>query len=125
MSWIGPDEYNQEEQCSICLEKYGVAKAIYRTTCNHIFHNDCLDDYCEIKQGIIECPMCRTNVGELCNNVSAFKSKSLGSPTKGEPTFNENQHVLNIYNRLNGGKRRKIKTKVTKNKNKRTRRRRR
>jgi hypothetical protein len=112
MSWIDPTEYNETDLCSICQDVLGNVQAIYKTACNHKFHNDCLDAYCESKHGQIKCPSCRADVGEdTCLSVSAFKEHTLGNP-QGTPLFHGNQHVLDIYNgNVHGGKRRKTKRK--------------
>lgn len=98
MSWVDTTEYNPNDICPICYETYGTTEAIYKTECNHFFHNDCLADYCEIHRGqIFECPVCRSDI-DFCMIVTAFKDHSIGDPD-GMPLFNGNQHILDIYNR--------------------------
>lgn len=125
MTWIDTSQYNPNDICPICHEKYGTAKAIYKTNCNHIFHNDCLNEYCELQQGEITCPLCRADVGNLCMDVWAFKEHALGNSTGG-PLFNGNQHILDIYNGnpyvYQGGRRRK-RVKNTKRRSRKNRRR--
>ena len=124
MSWIDTTQYDPAELCSICHEPYGTTTAIYKTPCRHIFHNDCLYNYCKSTNGKIVCPVCRADVEEACMDVSAFKEKALYEPSE---LFSENQHVLDIYNNINkplsnGGKRKKRvkKTKKRTGKNRRT-----
>jgi hypothetical protein len=97
MSWLDNNEYKEHELCSICQEIYGTTQAIFKTKCNHNFHNNCLNDYCEHKKGKILCPVCRANIEDSCMDVWAFKNKALGN-ISGEQLFNGKEHVLNIYN---------------------------
>jgi len=96
MSWVDPSQYDAAEGCPICSEDYGIEKAIYKTPCNHLFHNNCLEEYCESQRGNITCPMCRQDVGDACTDVWAFKTKTLGNP-HGNELFHGNQHLLQIY----------------------------
>lgn len=116
MSMIDLSQYNPDDICPICHEKYGTTKGIYKTDCGHIFHNDCLYEFCEHKHGDISCPMCRADLGQTCHAVAAFKEKALGDDVH---LFNGNQHILDIYrNQISaqGGRRRKIRKSVKKTK---------
>lgn len=122
MSWIDPSQYDPNDICPICHDNYGTTQAIYKTPCNHIFHNDCLYGYCEAQEGEIVCPVCRSDIEYTCMDVWGFKKNALGNP-RGEPLFNGNQHILAIYNNeppVQGGRR--IKRKKSR-RNKRTKRR--
>lgn len=136
MSWINPSEYDPNEICALCQEEYGITTGIYKTDCNHIFHNDCLNDYCKHENGEIKCPLCRSDIEDACNDVWSFKNYLLGSAS-GKPLFNGNQHIQDIYNKNNpsssAGKRnkrpqsnkiKKTKRKINKNRKIRTKRRR-
>jgi hypothetical protein len=115
MSWIDKNKYDPHEICPICHEEYGTTQGIYKTSCNHIFHNNCLNEYCELNNGEIQCPVCRGDLGHTCMDVWAFKEKSLGTDND-DKLFNGNQDILDIYNNQSssqGGKRVK-KTKKTK-----------
>ena len=96
MSWVDPSQYDPDDHCPICHEDYGIAQAIYKTPCNHLFHNNCLQDYCLIRDDNITCPACRSNVEYACMDVWAFKTKTLGNPY-GNELFHGNQHLLQIY----------------------------
>jgi hypothetical protein len=101
MSWLDTTQYNTNDICPICHDNYGTSKAIFKTVCKptgHIFHNDCLLEYCIKKNGKFVCPICRSNVKNACIDVSEFKAHNLGS-SLGIPLFNGNQHILNIYNK--------------------------
>lgn len=86
--WKTSDEItDKRDVCPICLVEFSETpnKAIYKTDCNHLMHNDCLSEYCEIKEDVAECPICRASLGDQCNDVSEFKDKNLGTPgEKGE-----------------------------------------
>lgn len=48
--------YNADDICSICYEKYtDMALVSQILKCGHIYHNNCLDDWFNIK---IKCPLC-------------------------------------------------------------------
>ena len=104
MSWIDTSEYDRNDMCPICYKEYGTSEAIYKTRCNHTFHNDCLNGYCEYMDGEIVCPICRSDVEYACMDVWAFKNHMLGNTTGG-PLFNGNEHLLEIYNNQRGGTR--------------------
>lgn len=112
--WLNITEYNPNDLCPICHDEYGTTQAIFKTPCNHIFHNNCLNQYCEHNNGNVVCPVCRRDIGYSCTDVWAFENKALGNP-EGTPLFN-NQHVYSIYNSqttdgeerlLQGGKRKR------------------
>jgi len=96
MSWVDPSQYDPVDICPICREEYGIAQAIYKTPCNHLFHNNCLQAYCHAQGDNITCPTCRSDVGYACMDVWAFKNKALGNPN-GNELFHGNQHILQIY----------------------------
>lgn len=113
--WLDITKYNKNDLCPICHEDYGTELAIYKTPCNHMFHNNCLNQYCEHKNGDIVCPVCRSDIDSSCIDVWAYKKKDLSNPD-GTPLF-DNEHVYEIYNSQEGGrkKRRQNKTKSRKN----------
>ena len=113
MSWIDSSQYNPHDTCPICYEKYGTNNAIYKTDCNHIFHNDCLNEYCEHTNGNITCPVCRADVGDACNAVWAFKEKMLGNESD-KPLFDGNPRIMEIYNRIRGGRKTKRRMNIIK-----------
>jgi len=108
MSWIDPSQYDPNDICPICHDNYGTTQAIYKTKCNHMFHNDCLNGYCEMYNGEVLCPVCRADIDYGCMDVWAFKEKALGNAS-GSPLFNGNEHILAIYNDQKAGRRRKNK----------------
>jgi hypothetical protein len=78
-------EDKKDELCSLCHVKFSETpdKVIYKTECGHLFHNKCLNDYCEhhseLKIYAINCPICRKDLGWTCINVDAFSEKYLDS----------------------------------------------
>ncbi len=90
MSWIDPKQYNPKDVCSLCLKKFGVKKAVYKTQCNHIFHNNCLENYCKHNSDNIQCPLCREFIDD-CNRLRAFRKHLL------DPNIFDNKHVKHIY----------------------------
>jgi hypothetical protein len=119
MPWLDKTEYNPKEICSLCLEKYTKSKGVYQILpCKHIFHNDCLNRYCEHEEGDIKCPLCRGDTEEYtCMDVWAFKNYALDPSS-----LQGNKHLLKIYDKnkppVGGGK-----TKRKGSKNRRTKRR--
>ena len=83
--WVNVKNVVGKDICPICLESFqeNPTKAIYKTSCGHVFHNNCLDEFCEIKQGKTECPICRkpllSDEKQVfdCIDVYAFKHKIL------------------------------------------------
>jgi len=127
--WVSPEHYNPRDICSICQEDLGTQQAIYKTPCNHFFHNNCIDQYCNIEgkidqetgQFTLSCPICRSKWNEnVCNDVWAFQEKALGQPLP----FENNPHILQIYEQQSslppqqGGRSRKAKRKTNKRKRK-------
>ena len=118
MPWLFPPQYNALDICPICHDSLGTEKGVYKTSCNHIFHNDCLYDLCDRRHDII-CPICRTNLSEdgTCDDVFAFKHHDLRSITG--RLFDGNQDILTVYNnqnqlQRNGGKRKQSRHKKQK-----------
>jgi len=53
-------------ECAICCFELveGEQKKLYRTPCNHVFHEDCLKDWGFNK---LECPTCRSKLPRFTN----------------------------------------------------------
>jgi hypothetical protein len=90
--WLDINKYNPQNICAICFGELGVIQSIYEMPCHHIFHNNCLSDYCESNRDIIKCPICRSNPEYTCTDVWAFKENALGGNLDEIPP-----HVINIY----------------------------
>jgi hypothetical protein len=50
------------ENCTICLEKFMPSDDILQTTCNHVFHNNCGKQW--FTHNSTKCPICRVKIGE-------------------------------------------------------------
>ena len=99
--WVNkdhPDLANQST-CPICLDEFSDTpnKAIYKASCGHLFHNNCLLEHCDARHGNADCPICRANLGTDCMDVYAFKEKAIDNP-EGRPLFDGDEEVLKIYN---------------------------
>lgn len=55
-----------KESCSICLDNFSVGEGYRTLICGHDFHKKCIDRW--LLKGSQECPMCRKNAFELCEN---------------------------------------------------------
>jgi len=81
--WIVNNNVPDEDICPICHEKFSETpeRAIYQTTCKHVFHNNCLNEICvrSEKDDINPtCPICRTELGNnQCTDLWAFKENVL------------------------------------------------
>lgn len=108
MSYVTQDKI-PEDICSICVETLkDPLKAVFKLHCGHFFHNNCLNDYCEKTYPDTKCHMCRKPFNHVeCNTFWAFKEKVLDTNILPE-------EVLDIYNKQEGGKK-KRKNKSTKN----------
>jgi hypothetical protein len=110
--WVDDTEYDPLKLCTLCDKPYGSSQAIFKTPCDHLFHNNCLNEYCEKNNNNI-CPVCGKDIGYSCTDVYAFKEKLLGDD-KGNPLFEGNEKILNIYEGQEGGKKRRAKKRRTK-----------
>jgi hypothetical protein len=77
--WIVNDNLPDEDICPICHEKFSETpeQAIYKTDCNHVFHNNCLNEICiRSETGGVKptCPICRKELDlNECTDMWAFK----------------------------------------------------
>jgi hypothetical protein len=95
---------DQDEECPICFQSFKNTPnmAIYKTSCNHKMHNDCLLNW--HAQGKDTCPICRTEINSNMDDVYSFKNKMLGRITSdfqeiapSADYFNGKEDVLKIY----------------------------
>jgi hypothetical protein len=57
---VAVHRYNgTDETCTICLEAYERREMVYRLSCNHLFHEECWDNYIHREPDTAECPNCR------------------------------------------------------------------
>jgi hypothetical protein len=102
-----PKVVSNHPKCQICHEKFKIPteadngegdEAIYRTECCHLFHLNCLENYC--KNGITRnnmgntffpnCPVCNADISSDCLSVEAFREKFLD-------TQGLDDYLMNIY----------------------------
>jgi len=84
-NWIdvdNDDTFNADDECPICLQRFSDTPdlAIYKTDCNHTFHNNCLNRTCFIAERAGNdpvCPYCRTYLDMQYTDVYAFRNKAL------------------------------------------------
>jgi hypothetical protein len=97
-SWVDPPEVDTTEECPICSQAFDSQHAVYKTSCGHLFHNDCLNQWCETsydRGSELTCPTCRANIqDEDCPNIWAFKNKALEEDT---PDFRDKPELRAIY----------------------------
>ncbi|KAJ5179002.1 hypothetical protein N7492_002212 [Penicillium capsulatum] len=56
------EEIDAEDICVVCQEGYVVGQAVIEMRCNHVFHDECVQDWVGQRTG--ECPVCRVAVSE-------------------------------------------------------------
>lgn len=57
-------------ECSICITNFEKKKDFVITSCSHIFHRACLEEWEEAQQRKrkdFTCPMCNKNIGKIIN----------------------------------------------------------
>jgi hypothetical protein len=92
-SWITSDnnEIQDEEVCPLCQAKFKETPgcAIYVTSCDHKFHNNCLLDYCKYYQEVngktvpIPCPLYSDDKFFMDDvDTYAFKTQNINDPSK-------------------------------------------
>ncbi|KAK4842588.1 hypothetical protein QYF36_024250 [Acer negundo] len=79
-----------EEQCAICLVRFGVGKEIHRTPCVHDFHRTCIAKW--LKRSHL-CPLCRFPL-PVCGNTEAL------CPFKEERPLPSNRRVYRTKPRM-------------------------
>jgi hypothetical protein len=58
------NEENEENMCPICLKFLDGSAEKYTLSCNHIFHKNCMADWCRIKVDDCDCPACRRKLND-------------------------------------------------------------
>ncbi|XP_031494080.1 uncharacterized protein LOC116260126 [Nymphaea colorata] len=61
------DDNIEDEECTICLEKFVPGEDVLITPCNHMFHGDCLQPWVR-SHG--KCPVCRLAFSERSEELS-------------------------------------------------------
>ena len=94
--------------CPICFEKIENKDNRIITPCRHIFHKDCLHQWCEMNkrmnyQSICTCPICRkelSNFNDEINNIIPQTQNSLVNDIT-TPISPPNLRILREQNRMN------------------------
>ena len=96
-------DVDRNDICGVCNIKFYDTpdKAIYKTNCNHLFHNDCLNKLCEENNGELMCPTCQQDNID-CMSIWAFKNKRLGNPNGERPVGLESDEIFEVYNEETG-----------------------
>lgn len=68
------DEYDEAPTCSICLCEYEPKESMVRLPCCHVYHYDCIDNWC---RNHINCPLCNFDL-EKCEGYGCGDSGSDG-----------------------------------------------
>ena len=61
-SAITPQLRKSAQVCSVCLQEFDFNSLIRSTHCDHIFHEGCIDEWCNKN---LNCPMCRSDLSRL------------------------------------------------------------
>jgi len=69
-------------ECCICIEEFTTSEAIVATTCNHVFHRECCDQWLTQSR---TCPICRTDIISALDDVSSSNSNSNEGTTDNVP----------------------------------------
>jgi len=95
-----PKIISKQPKCQICNIQFNNPSypPIYRTECCHVFHFNCLQNYCQ--DGITRndqnniffpnCPVCNADISNDCMSTEAFKENFLD-------TDNFDSYLYNIY----------------------------
>ena len=101
--WVTYADADRNDICVLCNNKFydTPEKAIYKTNCDHLFHNDCLNKLCEENNGDLMCPTCHQDNID-CMDIWAFKNKRLGNPNGERPPGLADDAIFEIYNETTG-----------------------
>jgi hypothetical protein len=94
------NENNQNSICSICLEKIELTKESKKTSCNHIYHKDCIYEW--INNDKNTCPLCRKKLFTCndCNNgviYTEYIGKVIPKNLRGILNRNKTDGIFKIY----------------------------
>jgi len=93
-NWLEPNDYDQNAICQLCDKVLGTERAVYKTHCGHIFHNNCLLMQICKKKVNPNCPISHEFLGDDCSDVSKFFTHTLTDDFANLPA-----HLQDIYTR--------------------------
>lgn len=50
-----------QQQCTVCLQDVGIEEDSVQTSCQHLFHKECLTHWVETSK-TLQCPICRSDI---------------------------------------------------------------
>jgi hypothetical protein len=108
--WLTNDELKEDDKCPICSQEFSETpdQAIYKTNCRHLFHNNCLNAYCNHEEKVNNntrptCPVCRSDLGYACLDVDAFADQYLDAsllPAKIKEIYENKNKTGEVMKRL-------------------------
>jgi hypothetical protein len=81
-------------QCSVCLENINVGESCVTLECNHKFHVQCIERWCERHN---TCPVCRHQIEEPQQNVQRTQRIIVNNISTVHMTVNYEGNVYNTY----------------------------
>lgn len=57
---------NEDPTCCICLCEYERGEKLVQLPCDHVYHSDCIDSWC---QSHVRCPLCNVDLDQRCDIV--------------------------------------------------------
>ena len=85
---VSATETDLEDKCTICLCNFKIEDQLYKTSCSHKFHTDCLGTWLNMKK---TCPQCTSSVEP---ETTADNKKQLAKVNEEKPVFKPVSPVL-------------------------------
>lgn len=85
---LNMEAYCSQPSCPICNEEFTMDKRVLRMPCSHIFHDNCVMPWLELKQN---CPICRF---ELKNDLPSLEDLELSTDEELLEKFSELNIVI-------------------------------
>ncbi|CAK90316.1 unnamed protein product (macronuclear) [Paramecium tetraurelia] len=70
LSPVSISELNNQDDCTICLQKLNDELEVRQTCCHHNFHSLCIKEW--LKNNKKECPVCRSNLVPKDGNINTI-----------------------------------------------------
>ena len=115
MQLIINQDQDQYQECSICLESdYN----LFKTNCNHYFHEQCLRRWCQAEHNT--CPMCRSfdPMVNCINSINNYINNNINNEINNYINNNINNEINNyINNEINSNTNNEINNYINNNTN--------